>query len=396
MRLRVTICGSGNSAHVLAGLGAARPELEVRVFTRDTQKAARWSSILAAERLSISKREGDEDRVVSSANPLLVTDRPELAAKDCDMIVLAVPAFAHTRYLELLAPFIEDGVVVVGLPGQGGFESEVRQILDSRPVVILNFESLPWSCVVVDFGRHARIRGTKARLVGALRGDLATSRVLQPFDVIREMVGNWTEVIESSSMLAITLMSISAYTHPPIMYSTWRNWDGTPLAEPPLFYHSVDRSTAELLTRVSAEGLAISRRIMEQYPGEDLSHVMPMLEWDRTRYGHVIDDNRDQLTVLRTNRAYATSRHPMKRVKGGYVPDFQHRYLSEDVPFGLVAVRGIAALAGVATPAIDEVLVWSQARLGRQYLVGAKLTGADLKSTRAPQRYGYETLGELL
>ena len=396
MRVRVTICGSGNSAHVLAGLAAARPELEVRVFTRDTQKATRWSSILAGERLSISKREGDEDRVVSSANPLLVTDRPELAARDCDMIILAVPAFAHTRYLELLAPFIEDGVVVVGLPGQSGFELEVRQILDSRPVVILNFESLPWSCVVVEFGRHARIRGTKARLVGALRGDLSTSRVLQPFVVIREMVGNWTEVIESSSMLAITLMSISAYTHPPIMYSTWRNWDGRPLAEQPLFYHSVDRSTAELLTRVSAEGLAISRRIMEQYPGEDLSHVVPMLEWDLTRYGHVIDDNRDQLTVLRTNRAYATLRHPMKRVNGGYVPDFRHRYLSEDVPFGLVTVRGIAALAGVATPAIDEVLVWSQARLGRQYLVGAKLTGADLKSTRAPQRYGYVTIGELL
>ena len=65
-------------------------------------------------------------------------------------------------------------------------------------------------------------------------------------------------------------------------------------------------------------------------------------------------------------------------------------------PFGLVVLRGIAELAGVTTPAIDRVLLWAQARLGREYLTGGKLGGADLPATRAPQVYGLQTLAQLL
>ncbi len=42
------------------------------------------------------------------------------------------------------------------------------------------------------------------------------------------------------------------------------------------------------------------------------------------------------------------------------------------------------------------VLAWSQERLGRQYLTGAGFVGADIASSRAPQRYGLTTLHEIL
>ncbi|UCF28468.1 MAG: NAD/NADP octopine/nopaline dehydrogenase family protein, partial [Chloroflexota bacterium] len=77
-------------------------------------------------------------------------------------------------------------------------------------------------------------------------------------------------------------------------------------------------------------------------------------------------------------------------------PDFQARYLSEDVPFALLATRGIAELAGVPTPTIDQVLTWSQARLGKEYLVDGELTGKDLSSSRSPQRYGYQDLDSMI
>ncbi len=395
-RTSVTICGTGNSAHVLAGLAAARNELDVRVFTRDRAKAARWNTQQIRGPLRIGEGSNGSTRVVSCATPRFVTSDPEVGVEGSDMIVLAVPATAHEAYLAELAPFIKAGTVIVGLPGNGSFEFEVRRIISTTPVVVLNFDSLPWSCVVEEFGCRARILGSKQRIVGAMCGDPSRSRVERPFETIRAIVGPDTEVTECGSSLAITLMAINAFTHPPLMFAKWRYWDGKPLAEEPLIYHSVEAAGAELLTLISQESVSISRKVMQSHPHEDLSEVVPMLEWDRTRYGHLIEDESDQLTALRTNRAYATLRYPMKPHGGGFVPDYKHRFLSEDVPFGLVPVRGVAALAGVDTPAIDRVLRWSQEQLGREYLVGDELIGEDLSSTRAPQRYGTQSLAELL
>lgn len=87
----------------------------------------------------------------------------------------------------------------------------------------------------------------------------------------------------------------------------------------------------------------------------------------------------------------------MKETTDGlFVPDFHHRYLTEDVPYGLVVIRGIAEIVCVETPAIDRVLLWTQEKVGKEYLVGSKLQGKDVPSTRAPQSYGLTTLDGIL
>jgi hypothetical protein len=82
-------------------------------------------------------------------------------------------------------------------------------------------------------------------------------------------------------------------------------------------------------------------------------------------------------------------------VEGGLEPHFGSRYLAEDVPYGLVVTRGIAALAGVPTPTMDQVITWAQERLGKEYLVDGRLQGRDVGASRAPQRYGFHTLHDL-
>ena len=60
---------------------------------------------------------------------------------------------------------------------------------------------------------------------------------------------------------------------------------------------------------------------------------------------------------------------------------------------GLVVTRGIAELAGVPTPHMDDVIYWCQKMIGKEYLsLDGKVNGKDLLSTRAPQRYGYNDL----
>ena len=97
--------------------------------------------------------------------------------------------------------------------------------------------------------------------------------------------------------------------------------------------------------------------------------------------------------------AYTGLKLPMKKVddkEDRLVPDFGNRYFTEDCPFGLAVLRGIAEVAGVETPTMDKVLSWMQSKMGREYLKDGKLAGKDVSSTRSPQKYGLNNLQLIL
>jgi hypothetical protein len=397
--LRILICGSGAGGHVLAGLLSARGDVDARVFTMNSAKVVRWRSIAAREPLVVVERDATTERTVAASNPGLVTDDPREAARGCDLALFVLPAFLHPRYLSALAPFLEDGCVIVGLPGQPGFEFDVREILraGARGSTVMNFDSLPWICRLAELGRRVTINGTKERLTGAMQGDAARARLADPVSTLQELLGPVPRLEVSGHVLGITLRSPNASNHPPMMYSRWRDWDGRAVDAPPLFYEGIDQAGADLLERVSEELVATAARIMALRPEVDLTQVIPQYQWEIDSYGAKISDHTNLMTAIRTNAGYAGITHPMvKAGAGGYCPDFGHRFLAEDIPFGLVVMRGVAELAGVPTPHIDSVIAWGQERLGAHYLAAGRLTGADVCSTRCPQRYGMRDLDAVL
>lgn len=394
--IRVLICGTGGGAHALAAV-ASKNGFEVRVLSQSAEKAQRWTEILERQRLTVIGRNGDNG-AGWRAGDFTVTHQPATAARGCSLIIFAVPALSHARYLELLEPEIEEGCVIVGLPGQNGFEFEVRQTLGRklRNCVVMNFESLPWSCRTVEFGETVRINGTKQTLAGAIQGDLKKAKLKEPLAVMQRLLGEFPKLTLSGHLLGINLMSLNAYSHPPIMYGRWKDWDGKPLDEQPLFFQGVDEETAGLLGRISDEVVATSRLIMAAYPKVDLSQVIPMYEWDIAHYGNQIKDKTNLMTALRTNTLYQGRTHPMiQTADGRHIPDFNHRFLLEDIPC-LAVIRGIAEIAGLDTPNLDTVLLWGQEKLNKEYLVGSRLTGKDVATTRCPQRYGFTRIEELL
>ena len=394
---RVLICGTGSGAHALAAV-ASRNGFDVCVLSQNADKAQRWTEILERQRLAVVGRNGENGGSAWQANSFTVTHDPGLAARGCDLIIFAVPTFSHERYLELLEPEIRDGCIILGLPGQNGFEFEVRKALGTklRNCVVMNFESLPWSCRVVQFGETVRINGTKETLAGAIQGDLSKAELKDPLATIQRLLGQSPRLIVSGHLLGINLMSLNAYSHPPIMYGRWKDWDGEPLDQQPLFFQGVDEDTADLLSKISNEVVATSKRIMAEYPEVDLTQVVPMYEWDIAHYGNQIKDKTNLMTALRTNSLYEGRTHPMIQTENGkHIPDFNHRFLLEDIPC-LAVIRGIAEIAGVDTPNLDTVLLWGQEKLNKEYLVGSRLTGRDLATTRCPQRYGFTKMAEIL
>ena len=389
MTLPITICGGGNAAHVLAGLLASQPGFSVRLYLPFGDEARRWQAAAA---------QGDGLRVLTRhgtvvGRPSAIGSDPGLLVAGSQLVLLALPAFAHETILEQIGAHLAPGAWVGALPARGGFDLCVRAILGPRAdeIAVFGLQTLPWACRVQAYGRQVVILGTKghvdlAAFPPALAGEIGAT-LQAPLGVPLSPV---------ASFLALTLADVGQLIHPGIMYGLFHEWSGEAYETPPLFYQGVTVATADLLQAMSDEVQAVRGALQARWPELDLSAVRPLEDWLRRAYAQDIADSQTLQAAFTTNRSYAGLPAPMRPVPGGFVPDFKARYLSEDVPFNLLVTRGLAEMAEVPTPHMDTVLTWAQARLGREYLVAGRLQGADVRLTRAPQRYGYASLEHLV
>ena len=105
------------------------------------------------------------------SKPARLNEEPENTIRDVDIVVLMLPRSAHQLYFETLRPHIKPGAIIVGLPGYPGFDREVRHILGDigRQCTIMNFESEPWLCGIIEFGVTCEVLGTKEELLGTMK-----------------------------------------------------------------------------------------------------------------------------------------------------------------------------------------------------------------------------------
>jgi hypothetical protein len=180
------------------------------------------------------------------------------------------------------------------------------------------------------------------------------------------------------------------------MYGLFHDWNGQPYDKSQLFYQGVDAGIAAVLQQMSDEIQSLRTALEGYYPSLDLSAVRPLADWLKLSYQANIADGSTLQSSFATNSSYAGLLAPMQKTDGGFIPDFQARYLSEDVPYNLLVTRGVAELVGVPTPVIDKVLSWAQKQLKKEYLTSGKMQGADLYNTRSPQRYGFTNFDQFM
>lgn len=394
---KMLVCGGGNGAHCLAALSALLPETTVNVLTLYADEAVRWKNSSDDNDGIDLTIHSDGTKKTVKAKPSLITKDPKTAMKDVNIVFLTVPAFAHEQYLKALYPFIRPNTLIVGLPGQAGFEFQCKHILAEKisTSVVVSFESLPWACRILEFGRHVELLGFKETLGASITTGNKSKLPFSPVQEMQTILGKAPEVREIQNYIAVTLMAKSI-VHPPMMYGKWSTYDGRPLAEKPLFYQGIDKRQADLLSSVSDEVVNTAKAIEKQRPEMDMSEVIHIFDWYKVYYKNQITDNSSLQMAMKTNAAYDGLVHPMKKTDDGkFVPDFNYRYMSEDVPYGLVVLKGIAVLAGVKTPVMDEVIAWCQKQLKKEYIVDHELVGENLNETRAPQCFGLKTMDDL-
>lgn len=284
------------------------------------------------------------------------------AVRGADIIMVVTPAPSQRRYAENLAPHVTRRQVIVLNPGSFGGALEFTQVLEAHgapPVTVAETECLVYA------GRkkgptHMWIRGYKKHLRLAAFPARETARILS---LLRQAYPAWEE---ADSVLETGLSNPNPIIHIPIMVLNAARIESP--GDFLFYWEGVTPAVGHVIEALDAERLAVGEAL-----GVPLRSVYEQdLEW----YGHQGNHGANIYETHVNNPIYQWS----------YAPNsFEHRYLTEDTPYGLVPIEDLGKRLRVPTPSITatiqyvSLLTRQDPRHGARTL--AKLGLADMTPT---------------
>ncbi len=313
--LRIAILGAGNGAHAMAGHLALRG-FPVRLYNKFEE-----------ELTHLREQEGIAlQGAIEGFGPLeTITTRIEEAIADAEVIMVVVPAHVHRFMAELCAPHLHAGQVIVLNPGRTGGALEFSNVLRGKgvpdSVVVAEAQSLVYACRISGPAR-VEIKGIKKRVPVAAFPATDTPRLMEAVSQL------YPEFVPAANVLETSLDNIGAVFHPStVILNTNRIEAGDDFD----FYQGMTPTVTHFLEAIDAERLAVARAF-----GIDMESAA---EWLLKTYEGVHGQNLYE--CIQSNAAYEGLKAPKT---------LNVRYITEDVPTGLVPFASLGALAGVPTP----------------------------------------------
>ena len=327
---KVCICGGGNLGHVVAGFLAANGDCEVSLLTRHPE---RWQ-----QTLEITTPDGE----VLKGRLKTISSDPAEVIRPSDIVLLCLPGFSIREVLHQIAPALSSGTAVGSIVCSTGFFFEAFDILPPQ-TPLFGFQRVPFISRLKQYGHSADLLGYKPRLNIAI--EQTSEKEALRADIERLFKA---PVKLLSSYYEVSLTNSNPLLHPARLYSLWNDWhEGVVYPRENLFYEEWTIEASSYLIQMDLEF-------------QKLLDVLPVT---RGSIPTILDYYESTDAVSLTNKlqsiqAFKGIKSPMKKVDGGYIPDFGSRYFTEDFPYGLQIVQQQARQHGINTPTIDEILHW--------------------------------------
>lgn len=355
---RIAILGAGNGGVAMAAdltLAGHRVSLyQLPEFKEQFQ------SILSTRRITL---EG-VDRKGTAEIYRATTEIAEALEEDVEVIFVVTPAFGHETMARLAVPHLRGGQLVVLTPGGFGswvfFRALKEHGLD-REVTLAETATLPYG---------ARLSG-EAEVIVHIRtvelpvAALPASRTGEVLELLREF---YPEAVPAQDVLDVALNNTNPCVHPP---STLLNAGRIEYASD--FYLYV-------------EGMTPSVR-----------RVMRAVDQERVRIREVLGYGPPHYEMPPDSEALLTYYGPGALAAGQKMRgplSLTDRYITEDVPYGLVFYESVAQKAGVATPVCSALIDLAGVINGADYrkegrsLANLGLGEVDLKELQKLLRNG--------
>ncbi|MDN7227860.1 NAD/NADP octopine/nopaline dehydrogenase family protein [Planococcus sp. N064] len=311
------VIGGGNTGQAIAGYLVLSNE-KVKLYTRDKERATR-----------ISKDGLEITGVYSGSVDLEVSTSLEKVVQDTEIIIVSTTADGHKPIIEELKPLLEENQTLVFIPGYWG-AVESKQILgediETKNITIAETSAQPFISNAGDEG-SVHIRRIKSNV---LVSTLATSKGQPSLSI--EFLKRFPHLVPSKNIFETSLNNTNVVVHVPISLFNASRIDEAQAFQ---FYpDGISPLTIRYIEKVDDE----RRKIAE------LFHV----------------ETKDILTIL--NEFYETDYSDLYEALPGLFPEgagpttLKHRYFTEDIPFGLVAISEIARKSGIKVPYTDSLI----------------------------------------
>ena len=323
----VAILGAGNGG-LAAACDLGRQGIEVRLFARSNDGLAPLRSQGGI------RAHGIHDGLVPVA--VMTTDLAE-AVSGADLVMLVVPSVAHGFYAHALAPLLAPGQPVFVNPGHTGgglhFAHELKAAGYQGEVKTCETVTLTYICRKTGPAAVDIFSTTKNLKFAAFPGRHAE----QMFAAIRPL---YPEIVPASSVLETAFGNINAVFHPPgmLMNAGWIEDTGGDF----LFYRAgITPAVGRVAAAVDGERMAVA---------EALGVPVRSFLYGFHQAGLTTRAAMESGDISRACR----ESEPNRLIKSP--PSLDHRYIHEDVGYGLVPFRALAVPAGVKTPTIDALI----------------------------------------
>jgi opine dehydrogenase len=357
---KVAVLGAGNGGCAAAADLTLRG-YEVRLFSRSESTL-----------MPIAKRGGIElveDGAEKFAAPFFVGSDLPPVVNGSDLIIIAVPSVAHEYLAKSLARQLADGQRVLLNPGHTGgslhFANMLRAFGCQAKIKLCETVTLTYICRMPQPARVEIYRRTTNLRCAAFPGK-------ESAELVKEIEKIYPNIILAKNVLETGLSNINAIMHPAGMLGN-AGWIEKSGGDFYYYREGITRSIATWIEEVDRERLEIVKQLgLKPLRFVDIFYQAGLTSEEARASGSIY-------------RAIHES-EPNRTIKSPATLD--HRYIKEDVGYGLVPMAEIGRLLGVKTPVIDALIrlasVISRTDYCTDGLTLGKMGLAQVKSSDLP------------
>lgn len=297
------------------------------------------------------------------------------AVDGAGIIIITTGGNYQENVARSLAPLLRGGEIILLIQGNTGGSLVVRRALDAAgcaaSVDIAEMDNYPYSCW--------RLSPTRIRPIVAKRWlQVATFPGNRIDAVFPRLAPLFPHAIAAPTVVHTGFTNANAMLH---VANCVANAGKIDRGEAYRFYaEGVTPAVARLYEIINAERVAVAAALGATVPDLD--------DWFERTYGVRGTTLSETCKLLTTN-----SDGPYQAT--GTPKSFEHKYVTEDVPVGLMPMSALGAACGVPTPMIDAVIALACGLGGRDFSTEARtlqrmgLDGLDATGIRRVMQMGF-------
>jgi opine dehydrogenase len=335
----VAVLGAGNGGCAAAADLAMRG-FDVRLFNRTR---GRIEPILERGGLELTGAAGE-----GFVELPVVTDDMEVALRGAELVMVTAPLLALPTYAAALGELLPEGGVVFLNPGHVGgglfLANEIHRLTRRTDLRTAEVSTLSYAC---------RMRGPAAvDVLGVMQALPFAAFPGRHRDDLLELVRQlYASLVPAADVLETAFMDINAVEHPPQIICN-AGWVEHTRGDYLFYFEGTTPSVGRVIDRLDEERRAIAGALgVATRPFVEVFHEMGYTTAHAAGVG--------------TAFAALQESAPNRWIKGP--PTLDHRYLHEDVGWGLVPWSELGRSRHVPTPLMDGLITLGGALTGRDY-----------------------------